>query len=67
MITNLELYGTKDVPKVPKEIADKRIDLLTARLKELMDVHWTQQDTHLINKVRSALDFWRQLKQGETV
>ena len=67
MINNLELYGTEDVPTIPRETADKRIQLLKRRLAELMMVHWSNRDNHTINKVLEGITFWTQLRDGETI
>ena len=65
MISNLDLYGREDVPKVPKHVCDFRLQLLEERLKELMAVHWMEQDINLINQVQKAQTFWRKLRNGE--
>lgn len=66
MISNLELYGTNYVPTVPKEVADARLALLKNRLEEVMSVkpHW---DSNLVGKILKAQDFWRKLRDGESI
>jgi len=65
MLTNLELYGTEDVPKVPRGVCDKRIGLLRNRLGDLLSVHFMSHDNNSINEVQKAIKFWQQLRDGE--
>ena len=65
MISNLELYGREDVPKVPDTVSDFRIKLLKERLAELVAVHYMEQNNDLIGKVQKAIAFWTKLKNGE--
>ncbi len=67
MTTNMELYGREDIPPIPAHVADFRIAILKERLEELTKPHWMEQNTHLINKVLKAIEFWTQLKNGETI
>ncbi len=67
MISNLQLYGRADVPKVPATVANFRISLLKERLEVLMSVPFMEQDTSLINEVLKAIDFWKALRDGETI
>ena len=63
MLSNTELYGTEDVPQIPQEVIDKRIELLTARFKELISVHYMKQDNQTINQVVKAREFWRNINE----
>ena len=67
MISNMELYGTEDIPLVPKEVCNGRLDLLLIHLKKLMSVHYMDQDTYTINKILEAQNFWKKLRDGETI
>ena len=61
MITNLELYGTDDVPRVPHSVTNPRISLLKERLAELLAVHYMEQDNNTIRKVEEGIVFWTKL------
>ena len=67
MITNLELYGTEDVPLVPAKVANRRINLLKERLKVLCSVHYMEQDNNLINRALEGVTFWTKLRDGDTI
>ena len=64
MITNQELYG-REVPRVPETVCNFRLQLLKERLKVLLDVHYTEHDTQLINHVQKAIAFWIKMRDGE--
>lgn len=65
-MTNMELYGTDNVPPVPKEVAEARIDLLQSRLRVLLKDSWNgEQVSYDIRKVLQAIDFWQQMSTGE--
>ena len=65
MITNLELYGTEDVPKVDEKTCNRRIELLNERLKEESSKHYMIQNNNLLNTLTKAIKHWRQLRDGE--
>ncbi len=67
MLSNYELYGTDDVPQIPKEIANERIELLNIHLDKLLAVHYLKQDQVLINNVLDAKKHWAKLRDGETL
>jgi len=67
MRTNLELYGTDDVPRIPIEIANERIELLKANLSALLEVHFMYHDNDLINAIQKAIKHWTQLRDGEEI
>jgi len=67
MITNLELYGTENVPKVPKKVCNERLALLEVHLKKVMSKHWMEHDNHTINLILSAKRHWAKLRDGEAV
>ena len=56
MISNLELYGTNDVPPVPKEVALERIVLLKKHLKTI-DV----SNSYTTKLILDAIDHWTKL------
>ena len=65
MPTNLELYGTEDVPKVPAEVCNQRLELLKERLEGLLSVHYMKWDNETMNKVQKAIVFWTKMRDGE--
>lgn len=65
MITNLELYGTNNIPKIPESVANQRITLLKARLEMLCHDDKIKNRIYLIMMVKSSMQFWEQLKSGE--
>jgi hypothetical protein len=67
MLTNLELYGREDVPRIPETVANLRLALLEERLEVLLSVHFMEQDNTLINEVMKAKAFWTALRDGETI
>lgn len=56
--SNLELYGTEDVPVIPADIIMRRIELLDDRLHDLYEVPYMQRDMKTIHKVEKAVKFW---------
>ena len=67
MLTNMELYGTDDVPTVDKETCNRRLYLLDKRLKDLLKVGYMDHNNYLINKVMKAQKHWVKLRDGEAV
>jgi len=67
MLTNKELYGTEDVPLVPKEVCNTRLELLKERMAELLSVHYLVQDNSTINEVEKAIKFWTTLRDTQEV
>ena len=65
MLSNLELYGTNDVPKVDKKTCNIRLYLLKEHMKKLLSVHFMEQDNNTINEVTKAINHWKRLKNGE--
>ena len=65
MLSNLELYGTEDVPVIPKEVCDERLKLLRNRLEELMSSHYMNRDNNAINNVLKVQEHWKRLRDGE--
>ena len=58
MLTNLELYGTEDVPAVPKATANARIALLRQNLKR-------NRKNYTEVKIIEAIRFWQKLSHQE--
>lgn len=63
MRSNDYLYGEGVVVlPVPPEVANKRIELLRANLRRLMDVHFSERDVQRINAVCKAIEYWEKMK-----
>ena len=56
--SNLELYGTEDVPEIPADVIMRRIELLDDRKAELYEVNYMDRDFKTIRKVEKAIKFW---------
>jgi hypothetical protein len=67
MLTNLELYGTEDVPPVPKEVANERIILLKENLIKQLKLPTEEQSSHTQTKIVEGIKFWRKLSDQEDV
>ena len=67
MLSNSQIYGTEDVPPVPKEVADERIRLLRLNLKKNMDMPMEEQSTWTQTRILDAISFWRKLSHQEDV
>jgi len=67
MRTNRELYGTDDVPVIPKEVANERLELLKSNLSGLIEIHYMEQDNDLICAVQRAIGHWTKLRDGEEI
>ena len=61
--SNLELYGTEDVPLIPSYIIMRRIELLDEHKAELYEVPYIQRDFNTIRKVEKALKFWERASE----
>ena len=62
MLTNLELYGTEDVPRINKEDCNKRILLLNVQLAK---IYKDSNNSYLVTKVIEAKSFWSRMMLGE--
>ena len=65
MLTNLELYGTEDVPRVPADVCNERIAMLKNRLEVEASKFFMEQDNNLINTLLKAIKHWQRLRDGE--
>lgn len=61
MKTNLHLYGTEDVPPLPRKAINARIKLLKEHMNELLKAP-NAVGTTRVNDVVAALNFWEKLK-----
>jgi hypothetical protein len=65
MLSNMDLYGTDDVPPISKEDANKRIALLEKRLAFLTSLPLKVQSSYTETKVIEAIRFWKRLSNQE--
>jgi len=65
MITNKTLYGTDDVPPIPKDIAQKRIDLLYSNLRREVNKPFKEQNAYLQAQILKAMGFWKKMANME--
>jgi len=56
------LYGTEDVPKIPQDVIDGRLDLLNINLRILLTDSYLVRDRVRVNKILKAMTFWKRLK-----
>jgi len=59
--SNTYLYGTEDVPPIPKEVIDARIALLTTHMGKLLEEPYAIGTTR-VKAVSDAIDFWEKLR-----
>lgn len=62
MISNLELYGTDNVPRINKNDCNKRIELLKAHKAEVYD---KPDSNYTLLKIEEAIKFWSRMRDGE--
>jgi hypothetical protein len=70
MKNNCYYYGTQDVPKIPNEVLEARIELLQTNLSNLLNhSYYLDRDTVRINDILKAIKFYTVLKDsnGNTV
>ena len=58
------LYGSENVPKIPQDVIDSRIDMLDANLTKLLEVLNETRDSERITKVLNAISFWASINKG---
>jgi len=58
---NMYLYGTEEVPKIPQEIIDGRLDILNNNLRKLLNDSYLERDRVRVNKILKAIEFWKKL------
>lgn len=67
MLTNMELYGTEFVPKVPKGVCNIRLELLEVHLQKLMSGNFWTWNNRSINQILAAKRHWTKLRDGEVL
>ena len=67
MITNLELYGTEDVPKIPAGICNERIALLEDNLDNCIQKPLGEQSSYKEVVIIKAIKFWKSMRDGEDI
>jgi len=65
MLTNMQLYGTDNVPRVAKEVCNVRLRLLHKRLSEVVHDETIESNNHVITQIIKAQNFWKSLRDGE--
>ena len=65
MLSNKLLYGTDDVPPIPKEVADERVELLRENLKREMDKPLMRQNNNTQYQILKAIRFWYKVSNRE--
>ena len=60
-MTNYELYGTEDVPPIPKEVAMQRITLLQKNLDRELQRPFKEQNSYKVSQILKAIDFWSKM------
>ena len=64
MKKNEYLYGDVEVPPIPQEIVDERIELLSGYLAELLDQSFHTRDTQRCTDIFKAITFWEKINSG---
>lgn len=62
MLTNIQLYGTEDVPPINKEDCNRRIAMLKAHRAMIYD---KAEANYILVKIDEAIKFWTRMKHGE--
>jgi len=58
------IYGTNEVPEIPKEVIDARLVLLQEHLQKLLNIHYSKRDTARIARVFKAIKFWETINDN---
>ncbi len=58
---NTYLYGTEDVPEIPKCIIEQRLYLIERNLKLVLDQRFQVRDTEKQNYLLKAREFWTEM------
>lgn len=64
-MTNIELYGTRSVPTIPRDISDARIKLLKDNMRSIIESGMMSEESYRITKILQAIEFWKQMSEGE--
>jgi hypothetical protein len=57
------LYGKSDIPKIPIEIIEARLKLLSQNLEDLYRFNFETRDTYRINKIMEEIYFFEDEKK----
>jgi len=60
---NLYLYGKEEVPEIPEEIIQQRINILQLNLKDILNISWEKRDDERANKIIKAIEFWENINK----
>lgn len=61
----MQLYGTNNVPRVPAEVANPRIELLRKRIELLHKLPYTELGNYTISEAIKGIRHWSRLRDGE--
>ena len=61
---NLYLYGTEDVPEIPKCILERRLKLIEDELTKVQAVHFSTRDNEKANYLIKARTFWTEMLEN---
>jgi 3-dehydroquinate dehydratase len=65
--SNEYLYGEGvEVPPIPKDVIEARLDVLNKHLKKLLEVNQLKRDGSRCNAVIKAIKFWTDINLKET-
>lgn len=59
---NQYLYGTDEVPEIPKCILERRLELIELNLTKVLDVPMSERDNEKMNYLIKAREFWQEMK-----
>jgi len=58
------LYDTNEVPQIPTDIVNARLDLLKANLEKLLYHSYYTRDNVRVNAVLKAIHFWENINES---
>lgn len=64
MKTNTYLYGDVEVPKIPQNIIDTRVELLKVELNKELDKSYMNRDMTRLTDIANAIEFWEKLNDN---
>jgi hypothetical protein len=61
----MQLYGTDNVPRVPAEVANPRIEMLKERIAYLRTQPYSEINNYTVNEALKGIKHWTRLRDGE--
>ena len=61
---NSYLYGTEDVPEIPKCVIEQRLYLIEKNLTLVLDQPMNERDTEKQNYLLKAREFWTEMLEN---